>query len=379
VTTETHFVQAGDVPILIGSAAGKLVCACGQSLIEGFEPVRFLAIGIKCGRCGAVTTTQTLPEGELPPRSAIIAAPSDEPRTTAMTVPPGVSVVGQAEMDRLQALFQPASPDNVYQISAALLDDVAAEFERHTGAALPELPAGDQFAGLREHALAWAVRHLRARVQTETWSCVDDAATSIAVVHVTGFLHFLRTWPRHPLLPAMVATGAERGFSAHGLALFNAAYCLTKMGNQIRFADPTGYPNRIDGLDIVAGTAHVGVQIEVFDRFEFPFGRKWDADALGAAVAEAMAAAQGRINLRNPGLLVLSPGIALAGLDEALIEAMKTAVQNHGRRNRGLMAVAILTSRLQALPDPQAIHFVYGFFPIANRHYRGDSLLQLNR
>jgi hypothetical protein len=32
--------------------------------------------------------------------------------------------------------------------------------------------------------------------------------------------------------------------------------------------------------------------------------------------------------------------------------------------------------RLQALADPHAVRFGYGFFPIANRHYRGDSLLQ---
>jgi hypothetical protein len=377
VTVQTHFVQAGDGPVLIGSASGTLACACGHTLVQGFEPAGFLAIGIQCARCGTVTATPPLPEGDLPPRSAIIAAPSAEPRTTAMTVPPDIAVVGQAEMERLQALSQPVSPGHPYEVSAALLDAVVAGFERHTGGALPEVPGGDQFAGLREHALAWSVRHLRARLQDADWSCGENAATSIAVVHVTGFQHFLATWSRHPLLPAMVATAGERGFSSHGLAPFNAAYCLFKMGNQVRFPDPLGYPGRIDGLDIVAGSSRVGVQIEVFDRFEFPFGRRWDPTSLVAAVSESMAAAQSRINLRNPGLLVLSPGIALAGLDERLIEAMTTAMQNNGRRNRGLMAVAIITSRLQALPEPHEVRFVYGFFPIANRHYRGESLLQL--
>ena len=70
---ETHFVQAGDGPILIGSAAGTLSCACGNLLVQGYEPARFLAVGIQCAKCGTVTATPPLADGILPPRSALIA------------------------------------------------------------------------------------------------------------------------------------------------------------------------------------------------------------------------------------------------------------------------------------------------------------------
>ena len=84
-------------------------------LIDGLFAGAFLAIGIQCARCAAVTTTEGLPDGGLPPRSAIVAdAVGRSHGWTAMTVPPGYSVVGQAEMERLQALFQPATPDNTY-------------------------------------------------------------------------------------------------------------------------------------------------------------------------------------------------------------------------------------------------------------------------
>jgi hypothetical protein len=385
VPADTHFVQGGDGPILIGSGRGTLACSCGNILVEGFDAARFLAIGIRCARCLAVTTTDGLADGELPPRSAIVAAPSAEPRMTAMTVPPDVSVVGQEEMGRLQALFQPASPDHTYTVSDALLDEAVAAFERHVGGALPGgVAASDNpFAGLRQHALGWAVRHLRGRLRSETWACLEDAPTANAVVHVTGFLHFVATWARHPLFPAMVATAGDRGFSLQGLARFAAAHCLTMMRNRISFPPPSGYPGRIEAFSVVTGPGDgitdegVGVHVEVFDRFEFPFGRAWDQAGLQAAVSEVLGAAQGRINLRHPGVLVLSPGTALAGFDEALIEAVKASVQGLGRRNRGLMAVAPVVLRLQPLADAHSVRFGYGFFPIANRHYRGDGVVQM--
>ncbi|HEY0418736.1 MAG TPA: hypothetical protein VGC80_04385, partial [Acetobacteraceae bacterium] len=64
---DTHFVQAGDAPVLIGTGGETLACTCGQVLITGFEAPRFLAIGIACARCGTVTTTPGLPDGVLPP------------------------------------------------------------------------------------------------------------------------------------------------------------------------------------------------------------------------------------------------------------------------------------------------------------------------
>jgi hypothetical protein len=381
MTTETHFVQGGDEPVLIGSGAGTLSCKCGSTLITGFSPERFLAIGIQCARCATVTTTEGLPEGELPPRSAIIAAPSDEPRMTAMTVPPNVPVVGQAEMARLQARFQPATPDSSYHVSPALLDDAVAAFERHTGGTLPVVVLGDlddAFAGLDQHALAWSIRHLRARTESEDWSCMESVPTASAVTHVTGFLHFVATWSHHPLFPAMLQTAGADGFSLHGLALFAAAHCMTLMGNRISFPEPLGYPNRIEGFSMVAEADPVAVHLEVFDRFEIPFGHPWDAASLRTAVSDLMEAMQGRINLRNPGVLVISPGSALPGFDEALIEAVKASMQALGRKNRGLMAVAPVVLRLQPLPDPHAVRFGYGFFPIVNRHFRADGAMQID-
>jgi hypothetical protein len=373
MTADVHFVQEQDAPILIGSGDGTLSCACGSPLIEGFRPAQFLGVGIQCGRCGTVTSTAPLPDGDMLPRALITAEPVAQPRPTAMTVPADVAVVGRTEMDRLGTLFRPATPpDTAYAISAALLDEAETAFEACVARPLPAVAAdpADPFAGLREHALSWAVRHLRRRIQDASWACTEDAPTANAALHVAGFLHFVATWSRHPLFQVMAETADERGFSLHGLALFAAAHAMAMAGNRVGFQKPLGYPARINGFDLAVGaTEVVSVSLDVFDRFEFPFGRPWDQAGLRAAVSEAIGAAQGRINLRNPGLLLLSPGTALAGYDEALIEAVQAAVPSSGRHNRGLMAVAPIVLRLQPMPDPHAIRIGYGLFPVQNRRY----------
>jgi hypothetical protein len=379
VTPEVHFVQGGDAPALVGAGDGALSCSCGNVLIEGFEPAQFLGVGIQCARCGAVTTSQPLPEGKMLPAFVSTAEPSAERRARAMKVPPQVALVGRAEMDRLGTLFRPATPDPTYHLSSVLLVQAEAAFERHVGGTLPAVAAdpANAFVGVREHALSWAVRHLRTRMLRGSWACMDDAPTASAVDHVTGFLHFVATWWRHPLFGVMAATVGERGCSLHGLAPFAAAHALALMGNRIGFDEPSGYPPRLDGFNLAVGaTEVVRVHLEVFDQFEFPFGQPWDPAGLRAAVLEVAAAAQGRINLRNRGLLLLSPGTALQGYDEALIEAVQVAMQSVGRKNRGLMAMAPIVLRLQALPDPHSVRFGYGLFPVTNRHYSGDGVLQ---
>lgn len=282
----------------------------------------------------------------------------------------GAPFAGQTDT----APFQPTPPDGIYQISASLLDEAEMVFQTQTGGPLPSMAASrsDPFSGLRDHALGWAVGRLRDRVAADAWACMEDAPTSNAVTHVAGFLHFVTTWSHHPLFPAMLATAADRGFSLHGLAPFAAAHCLTMMGNQIAFPEPQGYPGRIGGFLMATKAGSVSVHFQTFDRFEYPFGHPWDHASLRAAVTEVMSAAQSRINLRNPGALILSPGTALNGFDDALTDAIKAAMPVEGRRNRGLMTVAPVVLRLQPLQDPHAIRFGYGCFPTVNKYYRLD-------
>jgi hypothetical protein len=377
---ETHFVQRGDGPIFAGAGAEVLACQCGRVLVAGYEPARFRGVGLQCGSCDTVTTTPPLPSGEKPPFALVIAEPTAEPRADTVTLPDHVFIIGRAEMDRLTALYRPVTPsDSLYRIDAALLERAASAYARHAGETLPAVAFDetDPFKGSRVHALGWAVSRLEKRLQAANWSTTEAAATSAAAVHLTGFLHFEATWAHHPLFPAMVETARSGGFPLHGLAVFAAAHCLVMMGNRISFPEPQGFPGRVETFHMVTGpTDGVSVQLSRFERFEYPYGRAWDEPALAGAVSERIGAEQGRINLKRPGVLVLSPGTALGGFDEALIRAVQGVLPNLGRKNRGLMAVAIMVLRMQAQPDPHTLRFGYGFFPVPNRHYQGDNVLE---
>jgi hypothetical protein len=380
VTPDIHFVQGGDEPVLAGVGSGTLSCPCGHALIAGYDAGRVLGIGIQCARCGTVTTTPPMAEGALPPPSVLIAAPSPEPRTVAMRVAQGITVIGQGEMNRLSALYRPVTPaDNTYRITPERLDEAAATYQRHIGDKLPAvvLDPSEPFRGLRDHALGWAVERLRAETRDPAWDGIRNDVTATAALHVAGFLHFVATWSHHPLFPAMAATVADRTCSLHGLAPFAAAHSLNMMGNRLIFPPPLGYPGRIEGFALATGSTNaLPVHVDVFDRFEFPFGRHWDHISLGSAVSAAIEAAQGRINLRNPGLLVLSPGSIMDGYDTALHQAIEAAMPSLGRRNGGLMAVASILLLRQPTPDPAAIRFGYGLLPVANRRYQGEARIR---
>ncbi len=373
-TAEPHFVQQAEGPVLSGGGAGTLACGvCGRTLIESYDPDRFLAISIACGDCGAVTQTPSLPDRRAPPTPLAIIDGTVDPSSYAAALASGVTLIGKAEMDRVTGLYGPRTPpSNLYRFSEARLDEAEALFEQLTGGGLPEVPA-DFTEGAAQHALAWSVRHLRAQMRSDGWSCTGTPANAVACVTVAGFQHFAATWPHHPLFPAMVATAEERGFSAHGLALFAAAHCMLMQKNRIGFPTPSGTPGRMPFVRLATGPSQsIPVVVKAFDRFELPWGTAWTVDSVRAAVQEAIESEQGRINPRNPGVLLLSPGSAVPAFDDALMLALRAVVPAIGRRHRGLMAAGMMLLRLLGGPDPHTIQFGYGFFPVTNRHYRGE-------
>lgn len=376
-TAAPHFIQTGQDPVFVGTGGDILACTCGQVLIAGYDPDRFLAIALQCGACGTVTETPGLAPGQAPPAPLVVAEEgANDAEFLSVQVTSGATLVGRTEMDRITGLYRPRTPaSNIYAFDDALLDDTAARFAAITGAKLPDV-VPDFEAGLAQHPLAWSIGYLRTRLRDEAWACMEAPPSSVACLTVAGFRHFVATWSDHPLFPAMAATAADRGFAVHGLALFAAAHCLLMQNNRIGFPNPSGPPpGRLDYVRLATGPAQsIRVMLNVFDRFEVPSGRPWTPELLRIAVQEAIEAEQGRINPRHPGLLLLSPGLAMSDFDEALIRAIQAVVQSVGRRHRGLMAVAPIVLRLARGPDRRSVQFGYGLFPVENRHYRNTTI-----
>jgi hypothetical protein len=380
-----HFVQRGDAPVFVADGTDTLACRCGRStLVQFYDPARFLAIDIQCGQCGAITSTPGLPDGAASPAAVVAARRGGETPPSTTRLAGGTAIIGQEELERLTALYQPRTPaSNLYAITDATLDSIAAAYDRLTDGlfadhlAAVQRDAAGPFPGLRAFPLAWAIAHLRARLRDPGWSgCFATDADAAATVHVAALHHFIACWSGHPLFAAMTTHAAQGRFSLHALAPFAAAKCLADLGNRIAFPLPDGTPARVSGFAIAVGpTDQVAVHVDLFDPFEWPHGKPWTPPILHAAVEEVLAGTQARINLRRPGLLLLSPGVAKDDFDPSLIEAIRHAVQAKGRRHRGLMAMGTILLRLQPTAKPDEARFGYGLFPIANRHYAGGSIL----
>ena len=360
-----HYVQAGGAPVIAGSGPGVFSCPCGRStLIAGYEPRECLGLSIQCAACGEVVETPGLAPGVPPPASVTLIerGASDPPAV----VPPGTALIGRQERDRLAAMFLPrATGGEVQTLSPALLDDVEETLHRWTGAHLDPTAASYKSA-----PLAWAVAHCRARLAAPDWAGFVDDADLVAMTVIAGFREFFTCWSRHPLFRGMLGTVEAQGFSLHGMGMFGAAKYLFHDGNQVAFDLMPDAPPRIAGIKVILpGHEAMSVAVERFDRFEWPNGAEWTPRSLLVSVIDAMAAVQGRINRLRPGILVLSPGAVGGGFDRALIDAMATAVRSHGKRHRGLSAVAAILPKVQVAGAPGAAMFGYHFYPVPNRHH----------
>ncbi|HEX2941859.1 MAG TPA: FkbM family methyltransferase [Rhodopila sp.] len=290
-------------------------------------------------------------------RSTQVQPPRGDTQTVQM--PDYLVAAARQEMDRLTAQQPITPPGNTYQISETLLHDAAGYAGMGAWEPGADLPA-DPWAGLKENALAWSIRHIGLRLRDPHWRCLESPTTAYAVTVLTGFLHFHATWRHHPSFASMMARVAVNGFSLHALAGFAVAHCLAMQQNLISIPAASKTLGR---FDIITGpTESVPVHTAVLDRFEMPFGKPWDAASLQTALAVKLAA----VDTGQRSLLAISPGAVPAEFDAHLITALRQLLQRQGSRHRRLIAVLPIMLRLLPGPGAQAVRFGYAFHSVGN-------------
>jgi hypothetical protein len=358
-----HYAQTSGIPAITGAGFGVFGCACGQSmLIAGYEPRNFLGIAIRCAACGRISETPGLDPGAAPPPSVTLVergAASPPATITADTV-----LISREEMERLATLYQPRSTEtDSHLIGDALLDDVEFQQRRWSGESLDPAPQG-----YKEQPLAWAVAHFRRRLREPDWTSFEDDTDMVAVTVIAAFRDLFASWVHHPLFGAMVGTAAPQGFSLHAMAIFGAAKSLASAGNRIGFVPTEGPKPRIISFRVVLSEQdQMSVAVSRFDRFEWPNANLATPQSVRAAVIEAIASVQGSINRLRPGILVLSSGASEGSFDRMLVDSIAAALNSHGKRNRGLTAVAAVSPKVALTGKPREARFGYGFYPTPNR------------
>jgi hypothetical protein len=377
-----HFLQIGDLPAFIGVGSGDLVCRCGQStLIKGYLPGNFLAIRIRCFRCGAVAVTPGLAEGEILPRSAVGVEANQTPVVAPVSVARGTVLACRDATERCYALTRPRdAPAEAMPLSHAVLEATAAEYDRLTGGRLAQHADASPPAMASEHGgfpFAWAVARLRLQIDRPAWSWLQHDDDAMAAMHVAAFRHFLHVWGRHPLLARLAAPLAERDRFLPTMTGFATAMLLFGAGNRVGFAMAVSGRSNVQ--------LHVGTPAgePLSLAMLAPAALQWqDRDRrtpqrLRSAVVDGLAAARGRVNSRNQGIVILSVSILQPDFDQAVVDAIHAAFRAVGRKHRGVAAVAVVMPKVLPAGQPDRVGFGYAFYPIRNPHFVGESPIML--
>ncbi len=369
----------------MGDGADDLVCRCaGSILVRGHHPGTLLAIGIECAACGKVTDTPGLPTGQVLPIGVRVAERTRMAVAEPLALAPGMVLADRDELARVELLTTPRNvPAAPFEMSAATLATAAADYDRLSGGEFfahrraVAAASLDAASALGHLPLAWALPQLEAGVDTPGWWCLAKEPDAVAAVQLGAFREFPLVWSQHPLFPAMAASAAAGGFSTHALAVFAAARCMGAAGTRVGFAAPDRDDGRIEGFLVeTAPTQRLPVLVRRFDRFDWPRGRGLEVAAVRAAAIDALIASQSRINVRQPGILVLSVGSVLRQHDPIIIEGVSRTLLERGRRHRGLAAVALVLPKIYPAGRSDQVVFGWTFLPFANPQH-GGSLLRL--
>jgi hypothetical protein len=377
-----HFIQVGDAPVFSGPGAADLACECRQSiLIKGYLPASFLAIGIKCFHCGAITRTPGLPEGEILPHSAVCIEPKQMPIVASSRIERGTVLVCQNEVARSYGLTRPRdAPAEPMLLSHPTLEALAAEYDRLTAGLLAEHMAASPSAEGPEqggYPFAWAVARLRPRVAKPGWSWLQQEDDAMAAMHLAALRYLAHCWGQHPVFARLASPLAERdGFRATATALATAKL-LFDAGNRVGLSPPTTGRRELHVHFSTALDEPLSLAVVAPDALQWRERHRRSPQVLRAAVVSALAAARGRVNSRRPGLVVVSASILQPDFDQAVIDSVHAAFRAVGRQHRGVAALAVVMPKILLVGQPDRMGFGYAFYPIRNPHFAGENPIRI--
>ena len=372
-------MQIGAAPVFRGAGTVDLLCRCGNSmLIQGYLPDNFLAIRIQCFRCGAVSSTPDLRDGEILPLSAVGVAAAQTPVLTTSDIALGTVRACQDAVTRNYTMTRPlAPPDEPLKLSRAMLEAAAADYDRLTGGRLAAHIAASPPAQGADHGpypFAWALPRLRQLIDTPGWSWRYQDDDAMAAMYVTALHHLMLCWGTHPLLARLAAPLAQRDRFIRSVTGFAAAKLLHDAGNRVGFSLSGG---DVDLHFTTPAGEPLSLALAAPEALQWRQRERRSPQALAASVADALGSAQGRVNRARPGIVVLGVSILQPDFDQMVVDSIHAAFQAVGRRHRGVAAVAVVMPKVLPIGQPDQIGFGYAFYPIRNPRFAGENPVRL--
>ncbi len=348
-------------------------------LIQNYQPAEFIDIRIRCARCGAVTCTPGLGDGEILPRNAVPVAPARMPVVTASQVPRGTVLVCQEALERRYATARPrAVPDEPILLTLSMIEAAAADYDRRSGGRFADHAAASPPAMGDDHGeypFAWAVLRLREHIGKPGWSWLQHNDDAMAAMYVTAMHDLIRCWGDHPLLDRLAAPMFQRGRFLRSAGGFALARLLFDAGNRVVFSLAGG---NVDLHITTADGAALSVALLAPERLQWRERDRRSPDAFRHTIMDAMGTAQPQVNRGTPGILVLTVSILQPDFDQMVVDAIHAAFQSVGRRHRGIAAIAIVMPKVLPAGLPDRLGFGYAFYPIVNPNFAGQNPIRLH-
>lgn len=379
-------VQASKAPVFMGQGAGNLVCkACGQVLVEGYEPRRLIALNLQCGGCNTITRTALWPRGEpLPQKLVTMGDAGHFWLSGPIDISGGIAVTCNQEIARVAAEtgVRPPPEHAGFEITPDGLSAVQTRLNLLSDGAFEESLAktdraidlgNDRFP---KYPLAWAVSQLRRGINRNLLKL--QGADGVAIVYLQIFLHLVARWQHHPLF-ALLSKALVHEFH-HTMVMLTLASYLADHGNRIGFTDPGTAEGRSPDLFINLGPSDRAV-IEV----KAPTALQWpnscpSAERLEGVIEKHLKVARGQITSKSGGIVVvgslhLSPGF------KEMFEGRVESLITRGKVSSRMVAVGGVCLALPqfAVVSPAGIYSqvaAYAFVRL-NPRFKGPSFLRV--
>jgi len=375
-------MQVRDAPVFIGAGPAELNCRCGNSLlISGYAPENFLAIRIRCFRCGNVTTTPGLAAGEILPSDAILTDRSDLPVFSPSSIAPGAVLACRDEVTGSYRLTQPGKPQSeAMLVSPGVLEATAAAYDRLTGGRLAEHIVASPDAMQPEHGdypFAWSVQRLRAQIGKPGWSWLHQDDDAMATMHVAAMWHCLACWGGHPLLGQLVAPLAVAGQFLRVMTGLATAKLLFDAGNRVGFSLPIAAQSDMQLHFRTAAGEALSLALRSPDALQWRERNRRTPRVLRNAAETAVVSAQGQVNNRKPGIVVLGASILQPDFDQMVVDGINAMFRAVGRKHRGVAGVAVVMPKVLPTGRLDNVGFGYAFYPLLNPDFDGENPIRL--
>lgn len=381
-------IQGSEAPILriVDGGDNTLLCVgCDSSvLVEGFRPECLVGIGLQCIKCGHITWTPSLPQGETF-HFKVVTLGSTGKYLIGSTVQQNANVTCTCDqelaMESAETHPRPAETGSL-DVSQDGLGALATELDLLSGgrftpcleSAERALSHGQRY--FRENPLAWAIRYLSRQLDNGTLQMHED--TLVAIGLIEGYRHVLSRW-RHHAHFSYLAQELCSSFH-HTLSQLIAASYLSDHGNKIAFNPPMPGAGRSADLYVrLSATEKLHLEVKAPEAIEWP--NELDGrPKMKRIVEKCLSGARGQIGTSNPGVLIIASSCIKGGFFEDFEKAIHTTLRNNGTRHRGVAAVAMVglseLSFQTTGSNSSDFSVVYRVVIAKNPHYIEDNPVQ---